>query len=418
MRIIIKIIRESILQAFQQLTANKLRSFLSLLGISIGIFCIIGVLSAVDSLEDNVRGSLQKLGNDVIYVKKWPWADVSNSWWKILKRPNPDHRDYEVLAAKSHYAQLASYHVVIGFKTIKFGSSSVENTVLIGCSDQFSEMFKVEYDKGRYFSPVEYHYGSNKIVLGYKVAEELFGSVEPIGKTIKLMGRNYEVIGVIEKAGNDLLNPLDFDDCILVSYNNARSLANLKADQIFDTSVTIKAAKGVPLDQLKDEVRGILRGHHRLRPREEDDFSLNELSMISSVFDSFFAVLNILGIVIGAFAMIVGGVSVANIMFVSVKERTNIIGIKKALGAKRYIILLEFLIESIILCLLGGLIGLLLVHFVTKILTAAIDFELYLDMGNIIIGLICSVAIGVISGFIPAMQASRLDPVVAMRQGG
>ncbi len=417
MRIILRTIRESIAQAFGQLRANKLRSFLSLLGISIGIFCIIGVLSAVDSLEDNVRGSLEKLGNDIIYVKKWPWADLSDSWWDYLKRPNPDHSDYEVIKEKSRYASLTAFHVVIGFKTLKYKSNSVENAVLIGCSDNFSEMFKIEYDQGRYFSPVEYHYGSPKAILGYKVMEELFGSLDPIGKTIKLAGRNYEVIGVIEKAGKDLLNPLDFDECILVSYPNARTLANLKANQIFDTSVTVKAASGVPLDQLKDEVKGIMRSHHRLRPRETDDFSLNELSMISSFFDSFFNILNLLGIVIGAFAMLVGGVSVANIMFVSVKERTNIIGVKKALGAKRYIILMEFLIESIMLCIIGGLIGLLLVHFITKILTAAIDFNLYLDAGNIILGLVCSISIGVIAGFIPAVQASKLDPVVAMRQG-
>lgn len=418
MKILLKVVNESILQALQQLISNKLRSFLSLLGISIGIFCIIGVLSAVDSLEDNVRGSLEKLGNDIIYVKKWPWANVSGSWWKYLKRPNPDHDDFETITEKSRYASLTSFHVVIGFKTLKFGSNSVDNAVLIGSSDHFADMFKLEFDKGRYFSPGEYEYGSNKIILGFKVADELFSNVDALGKTVKLQGRNYEVIGVIKKAGNDLLNPLDFDDCIIVSYTNARSLANLKANQIFDTSVTVKAAKGVALDQLKDEVEGIMRSHHRLRPREEDDFSLNELSMISSIFDSFFAVLNILGGVIGLFALIVGGVSVANIMFVSVKERTNIIGIKKALGAKRFIILLEFLIESIILCLIGGAMGLLLVAMVTKILTIAIGFNLYLDLGNILMGISFSVAIGVIAGFIPAMQASRLDPVVAMRQGG
>ncbi len=413
---IIKIIRESIRQALQQLQSNKLRSFLSLLGISIGIFCIIGVLSAVDSLEDNVRGSLEKLGNDVLYVKKWPWADVSGEWWNYIKRPNPDHADYEVLSERTHTAELTSYHVVIGFKTVKYHSSSVENTILIGSSLEFAEMFKIDFDKGRYFSSSEYHYGSNKIILGYKVAEQLFGGNEPIGKVIKLQGRNYEVIGVIEKSGNNLLDPLDFDDCIVVGYNNARNLANLKARYIFDTSVTVKAAEGVSLTDLKDEVKGILRSHRRLKPREDDNFSLNELSMISSFFDSFFNVLNLLGIVIGLFAMLVGGVSVANIMFVSVKERTNIIGIKKALGAKRFVILLEFLIESIILCLLGGMIGLLLVYLATVALTQALDFAFYLDLGNILIGVIVSVMIGVIAGFIPALRAARMDPVDAMRQ--
>jgi putative ABC transport system permease protein len=224
------------------------------------------------------------------------------------------------------------------------------------------------------------------------------------------------VIGVIKKSGKDLLNPLDFDDCLLVSYNNARGLANLKAKQIFDTSVTVKAAQGVTISQLKDEVKGIMRAHHRLKPKERDDFALNELSMISSIFDSFFGVLNMLGIVIGIFAIIVGGVSVANIMFVSVKERTNIIGVKKALGAKRYVILLEFLIEAIILCVIGGLMGLGLVFVTVTILSSVIDFSLFLSFGNVIAGVILSIIVGVVSGLVPAIQASGMDPVVAMRQ--
>lgn len=416
MKTIFKIIYEGIAQALSQLRGNKMRSFLSLMGISIGIFSIIGVLSAVDSLEDNVRGSLEKLGNDIIYIKKWPWADVSDEWWTYLKRPNPSHEDFEVVKARTKSAQLASFHVVIGFKTVKYQSSSVDRCVLIGTSFDFEKMFKLEFESGRFFSPSEYYYGSNKILLGYEVAEELFGNIDPIGKQVKLSGRKYEVIGVIKKSGKDLLNPLDFDDCLLVSYNNARGLANLKAKQIFDTSVTIKAAKGVTISQLKDEVKGIMRAHHRLKPKERDDFALNELSMISSIFDSFFGVLNMLGIVIGIFAIIVGGVSVANIMFVSVKERTNIIGVKKALGAKRYVILLEFLIEAIILCVIGGLMGLGLVFVTVTILSNVIDFSLFLSFGNIIAGVILSIIVGVVSGLVPAIQASGMDPVVAMRQ--
>lgn len=415
--IIFRVFTESVAQAFQQLRSNRMRSFLSLLGISIGIFCIIGVLSAVDSLEDNVRGSLEKLGNDIIYVKKWPWADVSGSWWKIIKRPNPDYEDYEAIRDKARTAKLACYDVVIGFKTVKFGSNSVEGAVLIGVSYEFDEIFKVEYSRGRYFSTSEYHYGSNKIILGFKVAEELFANIDPIGRTVKMMGRKYEVIGVFEKAGDDLLNPMDFDNVILVSYPNARNLANLKATQILDTSVTAKAAEGISLQQLKDEVRGILRAKRRLKPLEDDSFSLNELSMISSFFDGFFGVLNLIGIIIGLFAMLVGIVSVANIMFVSVKERTNIIGIKKALGAKRYVILLEFLIESIILCLIGGIVGLALVYSIITALSNAIEFEMYLSFGNMVLGVMVSVVVGIASGVVPALQAARMDPVEAMRHG-
>ncbi len=341
---------------------------------------------------------------------------MGNDWWKFLKRPNPSHDDYLALREKSRLSQLVSFHVVVGFKTLKFGSSSVDGALLFASSMEFPEMFKLEFDKGRYFSPSEYNYGSNKIVLGYKVAEELFRDIEPIGREVKLQGKNYEVIGIIEKAGKDLINPLDFDEAILVSYPNGRSLANLKARQIFDATITVKAGDNVKLENMKDEVRGILRAKHRLKPRESEDFSLNELSMISKIFDSFFAVLNILGIIIGAFAMLVGVVSVANIMFVSVKERTGIIGIKKALGAKQYVILLEFLIEAVILCLLGGAIGLFLIFVTTKILTAAVGFDFYIDLGNVTLGVMASVAVGVIAGIIPALRAARMDPVEAMRK--
>ena len=416
MKTVLKIIYEGIAQALSQLRGTKLRSFLSLMGISIGIFSIIGVLSAVDSLEDNVRGSLEKLGNDIVYIEKWPWADVSDSWWTYLKRPNPSYDDYEVVKARANTAQLTSYHVFIGMRTVKYKSSSVERTALIGASSAFDQMFSMEFEAGRYFSPSEYHYGSNQIVIGFKVAEELFGTIDPIGKEIKLQGRKYEVIGVIKKSGNDLLNVLDFDECLLVSYNNARNLANLKSRQIFRSTVAVKAKDNINVDQMKDEVIGLVRSHHRLKPRERQDFSVNQLSMISSFFDSFFNVLNMLGIVIGLFAILVGGVSVANIMFVSVKERTSIIGVKKALGAKRYVILLEFLIEAIILCIIGGLMGLILVFITVNILSNAIDFSLYLSLGNVFWGVSLSILVGVISGLVPAIQASGMDAVNAMRQ--
>ncbi|MFK7933828.1 MAG: ABC transporter permease [Saprospiraceae bacterium] len=416
MTTLFKIIFESIAQATGQLTGNKLRTFLSLLGISIGIFCIIGVDAAGGPLERKVSGRLQKLGDDIVYVKKWTWTDVSGSWWDYIKRPNPDHGEFEVLSERMNTTQLTSFHVAIGFRTLKWKSNSAENNVLIGASQNFIKMFAVEFAKGRYFSPSEYRSGANKVVIGYKVAENLFGEVEAVGKTVKMAGQKYEIIGVIAKAGKDLINPLDFDDCIVVSYTSASRLVNLKATQVFDTSITLKAKEGIPLQVMKDEATGILRSERRLRPKEKDSFSLNELSMISSFFDGFFSVLNTIGFVIGIFAILVGGFSVANIMFVSVKERTNIIGIKKALGAKKYIILLEFLIESVILCIIGGLVGLALVFGVLQILTNALDFELFLSSANVLYGLIWSVAIGMVAGLIPAFQAASMDPVEAMRQ--
>ncbi len=417
MKTTLKVIYESIVQALQQLYGNKLRSFLSLIGISIGIFCIIGVFSGVDSLKYYLEDNMSKLGDDIIYVQKRPFSFGGNlKWWEIIKRPQAQYDDYEAIRDNSQTAQLASYHVFIGAKTLKYKSSSVDRTYLIGISYEIAEMFGMDFYKGRYFSQLEYNSGAPTALIGYDVAEQLFGTIEPVGKKVKLMGRKYEVIGVIEKAGDDPINPLDWDQCILVTYPAARSLANLKSKNQHDHTVSVKAAPNVALASMKDEVRGIMRGHRKLKPRQEDNFAINELAMILNALNAFFANLNVLGVVIGGLAMIVGGVGVANIMFVSVKERTNIIGIKKAIGAKQYMILLEFLIESIVLCIIGGLIGLLLVFGILAIISEAIDFNLFLSANNIVKGLGFSVAVGIISGFIPALQASRLDPVVAMRQ--
>ena len=414
---LVKVFTESVQQAIQQLSSNKLRSFLSLLGVTIGIFCIIGVQSAVDSLEDNVRGSFEKLGDDVIYVSKFSWAeDPGQNYWKWMRHPNPDYEDYEALTKKVRSAELVSYHVVVGFKTAKYRSSNVENTILVGATYEYGDMFSLAYEKGRYFSPTEYYYGANKCILGYAVAEELFGTIEPVGKKIKTMGRTMEVIGVLEAAGEDLVSVMNFDEVIFIPYELAKKMANLKTNDAFGNSLlSVKAADGVTIDQIKDEVTGVLRAHRRLKPMEDDNFAMNNLSLLSKILDSVFDVISLVGLVIGIFAIFIGVFSVANIMFVSVKERTNIIGIKKALGAKRYIILLEFLVESVILCVIGGFFGLALVQIIIKLLSNVFAFEMYLSFDNILVGVIWSVSIGILSGLIPAYQAASMDPVVAIR---
>jgi putative ABC transport system permease protein len=416
MIVIFKIFFESVSQALQQLTANKLRSFLSLLGITIGIFCIIGVQSAVGSLEDNIRGSIEKLGDDVVYIQKLPWnEDPETNFWKYQRRPNPSYKDYEVIRAKVKSAGLVDYHTFIGVKTVKYRSSNVEGAFVVAVTHEASELFNLFFDKGRWYSQTEYEYGLNKVVIGHTVAEELFGTIDPIGKEVKLLGQKLEVIGVIEKSGKDLLKVLDFDEAVLIGYKTASKVVNIDNNSPFGSTVNVKAAEGVTMQQLKDDLTGALRAERRLKPKEKDNFSLNTISIIASALDSIFGVMNIAGIIIGGFAIFVGMFSVANIMFVSVKERTNIIGVKKALGAKQYMILLEFLIESIILCILGGLVGLGIIWVAAEFLSAVLPFQIYLSFNNVISGILLSVVIGVLSGFIPAFQAARMDPVEAIR---
>ena len=417
MKVLIRIFYESAAQALGQLVSNRLRTLLSLLGVTIGIFCIIGVQSAVNSLQDNIMGSLKKLGDDVIYIQKMPWnEDPGQNFWKYQRRPNPDYEDFEAIKRKSKAAGLVDYHVFIGTKTLKYRSNSVERVFVAAVTYDFEKLFNSEFEKGRYYSPTEYHYAMNKILIGHQVATELFGSVDPIGKNVNMGGRDMEVIGVFEKSGKDLLKVMDYDNAIVISYELAKKIANVKTTNFWGTTINVKAKPGVTVQELKDDLTWVLRSERQIKPREKDNFALNSLSILANLLNNVFGVLNMVGFAIGIFAIMVGMFSVANIMFVSVKERTNIIGIKKALGAKQSVILSEFLIESVVLCLIGGVIGLLLVFLVLLSLQNVLPFPIYLDAANMFWGVFISAVVGVLSGFIPALQAARMDPVEAMRQ--
>jgi putative ABC transport system permease protein len=413
----IKVIYESFIQAFQQLLSNKLRSFLSLTGISIGIICIISVLSAVNSLKDNISTSFEKLGNDVLYIDKMPWTeDPGQNWWKYQQRPEPSYQDLEAIKKKARLSDYASFAVFVPGRTIKFGNNSVEGGYMAGVTDDYGDIFNLEFDQGRYFTPFESASASNRAIIGAVLAEELFGTIDPIGKEIKIKGLDFTVIGVLKKEGNTLINIFQFDEAVLVSYNTVKKLVNVRSQYTWGASLNVKAKAGVELDALRDEVTGILRSVRKIKPREEENFAINQLSMFTKMIEPVFATMNIVGIIIGGFSILVGMFSVANIMCVSVKERTNIIGIKKALGAKQSIILLEFLIEAVVLCLVGALIGLVFVIGVLKLATMAFKYDISLSMGNLVLAIILAIVIGVISGLVPAWQAARLDPVEAMRQ--
>src|SRR5687768_5790071 len=225
----LKVVYESIIQAFQQLSANKLRSFLSLTGISIGIICIISVLSAVDSLKDNVSSSFEKLGKDVLYIDKMPWnEDPSQNWWKYQRRPEPSYEDLEVIKKKAKLSDKASFSVFMPGRTIKFGSSSVEGAFMAGVTDDYDDIFNFEFAKGRFFTPFESSTGANRAIIGAVLAEELFGTIDPIGKDIKIKGMDFQVVGVLKKEGNTLINIFQFDEAVLISYNTAKKLVNVK----------------------------------------------------------------------------------------------------------------------------------------------------------------------------------------------
>lgn len=414
--VFLKVINEAAKQAIDSMLSNKLRTFLSLLGITIGIFCIIAVKSAVDSLETNIKDGFNELGSDVLYLEKMPWnEDPNQNYWKYEKRPEASWNDYYAVMKRSKLAETAAFTFFTGGRTIKYESSYVQNAFIMGTTYEYQQIQNLEFAKGRYFSQSEYNDGTNKLVLGAKVAEALFGIKEPVGQKVKLFGQEYQVIGVLQTEGTSIFNFINFDDVIWVSANNLKRFVNTTDQSNVGRMLNIKAKDGVELDELKGEVTGIIRSARRLSPRTDDNFSINELSMLSQVLDSVFGVINLAGLVIGIFSLIIGMFSVANIMFVSVKERTSIIGIKKAIGAKSFVVLLEFLIEAIVLCLVGGMMGLIMVYVSLTVISKFIPFAMGIDMGNVILGVVVSVLVGIISGIIPAYRASSLSPVEAIR---
>ncbi len=413
--LVARLIVESFSFAFGSLKGNKLRTFLSLLGITIGIFAIISVFTVIDSLEGYIRSSLNSLGSNMVYIQKWPWAPPEGEseypWWKYLNRPVPNIEETEDLVRRSRNIEAAVYF--FGFnRTVQFENSKAENTEILATTHELINTWNLEIERGRYFTESESNSGANVAVLGNEIATKLFDQVNPIGKTIKVQGHKFIVIGIYVKKGQDMFGT-SMDKRIHLPVVYAMNMVDVRnRDQ--GQTINVKAKPDADHDEFIAELEGIMRNIHRLKPMEENDFAINEVSVISTRFDAFFKVFNLAGWIIGGFSILVGGFGIANIMFVSVKERTKIIGIQKAIGAKKYFILLQFIFEAVVLSLLGGVIGLILIFVGTLIFSAAADMTISLSMANIILGLTISGVIGVLAGFIPALSASRLDPVEAM----
>lgn len=412
--IYLKLIKESYLFAVRELIVNKTRTFLSLLGITIGIFAIISVFTIFDSLEKQLRDSVDTLGSNVLFIQKWPWMTDGNSpWWKYMNRPQPSLDDMKIVEKRSLLSEAIAFSVYKR-KTVKNGNNLMENMQIQGISFGHNDVFNVEIEKGRYFTRSEFNNGKQVALIGSEIAENLFPNEDAEGKTFKIGGMKTYVIGVMLKKGEDNFGNSP-DKQIYIPVNYMKSFVDLRYS---DNALMIKAKPNISNEELSSELTGILRAAHRIKPGADDDFAINETSVISNQFDQFFGMLAGLGWVIGGFSLLVGGFGIANIMFVSVKERTSIIGIQKSLGAKRYFILTQFLFEAVFLSVLGGIFGLLFVFILGLVVTLGFDWPMMLNEGNIILGISVSSIIGLISGLWPALQASKLDPVVAMRSVG
>ena len=410
-----RLIIESFSFAFGSLRGNKLRTFLSLLGITIGIFAIISVFTVIDSLEGYIRNSLNSLGSNMVYIQKWPWAPPEGEseypWWKYMNRPVPTMEEADELSRRSKNIEDVVYF--FGFnRTVQFENSKAENTEILATTHDLINTWSLDIEKGRYFTESESNSGASLAILGSELAVKLFDKEDPVGKMIKIQGHRLQVIGVYLKKGTDMFNT-SMDKRVHIPVVYAMSMVDVR-DRDQGQAINIKAKPDADHDEFVSEIEGTMRSLRRLRPLEENDFAINEVSVISNRFDAFFKVFNFAGWIIGGFSILVGGFGIANIMFVSVKERTKIIGIQKAIGAKKYFILLQFIFEAVVLSLVGGVIGLILIFIGTLIFSYVADMTIALSMANIILGLTISGVIGILAGFIPALSASRLDPVEAM----
>jgi putative ABC transport system permease protein len=408
-----RLFKEGFLFAVNSLGVNKLRTFLSLFGITIGIFTIISVFTVLDWMEKAIRDSLATLGDNVVYVQKFPWSfDPNLEYWKIIKWPVVSMKDYEAIMKKSTKTEVASFSIVEP-ESMRYRKIQSDNAYIWATTHDFQDLRSFEIEEGRYFSPEESATGKNVAIIGYEVADRFFEGSSPVGKQITIAGQKTNVIGVFKKEGKGGISDSGMDEMTLVPINFARIFINMR-NPFLGSNLMIRSKENVSVEELSEEVTMVLRAARKLHPGEESNFSINRASLLTQAFDSIFVGINVGGWIIGGFAILVGGFGIANIMFVSVRERTNIIGIQKALGAKRFFILQQFLTESVLLSIIGGLLGVLLIFIATIVVNYLWELNMHLTLANIILAVLISGIIGIIAGYAPASSAAKMNPVDAI----
>jgi putative ABC transport system permease protein len=414
MKVYFRLLKESFSFAMSALSNNKLRTFLSLLGVTIGIFSIIAVLTAVDSLDRKIKKDLSSLDKNTIYLFKGTFGPSEVPEWKRDQFPQVKYDEYIYLKDAVNNTQAMGFQIFTKRESIKYDSQTVSDINIVPVSQEFIDIQGLEFSKGRFYNESEANSGSNVIVLGDEIATSLFGNLEPIGKNVRLYGQRFTVIGVLKKQGASLFDSDDASAFIPVNFvrrlygDNNTMLTNV---------IIIKPVKGVDMEAYKGELTQKLRNFRGMKAGEIDNFFINVFSGFTDLLDGIIVQMNLMGWVIAGFSLLVGGFGIANIMFVSVKERTNLIGIQKSLGAKNKFILFQFLFEAIILCIIGGAIGLIFVYIISIVMTNVLEFEFILGYKNVFLGIGLAAFIGVISGILPAISASKLDPVEAIRSG-
>jgi putative ABC transport system permease protein len=402
---------ESVRIALRALWANKVRGALTTLGIIIGIVAVVTTMTAVNGLKNRFRESFSAVGSDVIYVSRMPWV-VMNDFFLYRNRPGLDLREARELETRLHGRALVNPSLDRR-ADVKHGSETLADVIVIGTTEKQALFSLAQPQFGRFLMPFDLWSKRNVCVIGSDIRTRLFKGVDPIHRTLKIGADEFQVIGVMEKQGGSFLGGPNFDQQIYIPITTFVRVFGGRRGHV-DVNIAVKAPSQAAMADLEYEVKGEMRKVRGLRPVQADNFSINKLDTLVGTFNNVMGVMLLVGLVVTSFSLFVGAIGVMNIMIVSVTERTREIGIRKAIGATRRSILLQFLFESSAICMLGGTVGILLAAVVTAILNASV-MPASLSLPIVGIAVLVSVLVGVVAGVAPAWRGARLDPIEALR---